>query len=213
MSILNLPTTTSVNRIVPKSAFDKHTTAKRKKEFSEKVEKMRWMNKLSFATINLPAYDIKEVQVFEVQLKRKADVSAILDIIDRAIPYSIIFVVIHDDEFFLSASQKHPHPLDENISAIDWTFKTDWLQIGASQIQLILKESIDFVFTDFCKRISGNDKTKISLAEIISRNKRIRELEKRKRQLEQKLASCKQFNQKLDIHKELSLLNKELSEI
>lgn len=200
--MFKLPITTSVNRVIPKNSFDKFLTTKGKKELSDKVEKIRWMHKLSFDTTNLPSVEIKEVQIFEVVLKTKDNIFRILDTIDKSIPYPIIFVVIHDNEVMLSASQKHSHPTQENISVIDWTFSSNWLRKGEIGIQLNLRESIDFVFADVCSQLATTS-SKIPLEELIALEKEKKSLERNIDLLKSKLSTCRQFNQKLELNKQL----------
>lgn len=42
MDFFSLPPFTYVNRAIPKNAFDPYTGTKEKKEFVEKVDKIRW---------------------------------------------------------------------------------------------------------------------------------------------------------------------------
>ena len=42
-----LPPTSEVNKIIPKNAFDIFTNSKEKKQFSEFVNKMIWLNNIN----------------------------------------------------------------------------------------------------------------------------------------------------------------------
>ena len=61
--IFQLPNTTTVNRSIPKNAFDKFTTSKQKKAISENIDKIKWLNKLAPETINLQANEVKQYQL------------------------------------------------------------------------------------------------------------------------------------------------------
>ena len=122
MKIFDLPDKVKVNKVVPKNAFDSFTNSKQKQLFTDLIKRITWEYKLSEATTNLPAKEIKEIQVFYVELKQKLEVKGILDIIDKAIPYPIIFLVNWNNEFYFTTSTKHAHPINDNISVIDWTF-------------------------------------------------------------------------------------------
>lgn len=63
MEIFDLPIKTKVEKTIPKNAFDRYTSAKKKKMFTDLVEKIRWVNKLSKETLNLIGTDIKEIQM------------------------------------------------------------------------------------------------------------------------------------------------------
>ncbi len=92
MEIFDLPDKVKVNKVVPKNAFDSFINSKQKQLFTDLIKRITWEYKLSEATTNLPAKEIKEIQVFYVELKEKQEVKGILDIIDKAIPYPIIFL-------------------------------------------------------------------------------------------------------------------------
>lgn len=128
MEFFDLPDKVKVNRYVPKNAFDSFTNSNQKQLFTDLIKRITWSSKLSEKTTNLPAKEIKEIQIFYVELKRKEKIQRILDIIDKSIPYHIIFLVNYEEEHYFSTCTKHPHPGNENVSIIDWTFSTDWME-------------------------------------------------------------------------------------
>ena len=93
MSFFNLPKQTQVNKSIPKKTFDSYINSKQKKLFIDIIDKIKWTNKLSTETINLEGKEISEIQVFEIILRRKEDIEKLLEIIDKSIPYHIIFVL------------------------------------------------------------------------------------------------------------------------
>src|SRR5690554_2316255 len=110
MDFFNLPTRSKVGRVVPKNSFDEYTNTKQKKLFTDAIQRITWTHKLSSDTINLDAKDIEEIQIFKVELKEQLDILKILDIINKAIPYHIVFWVGFKDVAYISTSAKHPHP-------------------------------------------------------------------------------------------------------
>jgi len=199
--VFDLPKYTIVDKSIPKNAFDNYTNTKQKKLFSEYVNSIRWTNKLSSSTIKLPSKDIEEIQIFNISLKKKGDISSILDIIDRSIPYHVIFVINFNGEILLSVAKKHSHPKNENNSIIDWVFQSDWIISNEFSYKLDLKESIDAIFSDICNQLSGNnDKT---INELVESNLKKESLEKKIKQIKQQIKSCKQFNKKVELNLEL----------
>jgi hypothetical protein len=114
MQIFELPKHTNVNKVIPKNSFDKHTNTKQKKLFIDVVERIKWLYKLSKESINLAGKDILEIQIFEIELRKKEKIEVLLDLIDKSIPYHIIFILRFKGEFSLSVSQKHPHATNDN---------------------------------------------------------------------------------------------------
>jgi len=214
MDYFKLPQTTKVQKVVPKNSFDPYANTKQKKLFTDKVSKITWTNKLSQKTINLESREIKEIQVFRIELKVKDDISAILEIIDKAIPYHIIFVVSHKEFIYLSASLKHPHPAKEDNSVIDWTFKSDWFESTKDLFRINLKSNLDFVLEDFCNQISGLTLTnKLPLNLLVERSQQIDSLKKDIRSLEVQILKAGQFNQKVHWNVELQAKRNELEKL
>lgn len=213
MKIFELPQSTIVNRAIPKNSFDKFTNTKQKKRLSEIVDKIRWANKISLDTVNLGGKDIAEIQLFDIRLKKKEDIGDILAIIDRAIPYHLIFVISFEDNLKYSASQKHPHPVNEDNTVIDWTFTSNWITADGNSYQLNLKQSLDFVFGDFCKQLSGRQTEKLSLAQLVSKEQKISELHKSIATLESAIKGARQFNKKVELNIELQKQVKKLKSL
>ena len=211
MSYFELPKSTIVNRFIPKNAFDDYTNSSQKKKFTDTIDKITWLNKLSKDTINLDGSDVKEIQIFEIKLKSKEIIQALLNIIDKSIPYHIIFVVSFGEETYLSTSKKHNHINNESTAVIDWNFISEWQSNKTKKVTINLKESIDFIFTDFCSQISGY-KSK-SIYEIIEIDKATSKLKKQIEELELQIKREKQFNLKVEMNQNLKDLKKYYKEL
>jgi len=211
MSYFELPKTTFVNRFIPKNAFDEYTNSSQKKRFSDKIEKITWLNKLSKETINLDGSEVNEIQIFEIKLKVKENILQLLNIIDKAIPYHIIFVLKFGEETYLSTSKKHNHINNENTAVIDWNFYSEWHSISNKRVSLQLKESIDFIYTNFCSQISGFQSKNIK--EIIENDSVKTKLKRQIEDLEIKIKKEKQFNLKVELNEKLKNLKKEFKTI
>lgn len=213
MELFQLPISTRVQKIIPKNAFDQHTSAKEKKLISEKVQRITWLNKISSETTNLPFTDIQEIQIFTVELKVKEVISPILNLIDKAIPYHIIFVVQADGEFYLSTSVKHEHPTKKDTSVIDWTFTTSWTdETKEEEYTLTLKKSIDAVYEDFCLRLRGEKGGDCTIRDVIEFDRKSEALKKEIRKIKASIESAKQFKYKVELNLLLQAKEKELEE-
>ena len=210
MDYFSLPTNTIVQRVVPKNSFDSYTNSKQKEAFTKDIAKIIWSNKLSVETINLAGKDISEIQIFRIELKEKKDITALLNVIDKAIPYHIIFIIEFEGSVYVSTSSKHASPLNDDKSVIDWTFKSEWHSKREKPYTLELKRDLDFIFYDFCQQLSlkSNSKNK-TINDLVQYNVQISELTKEIEQTRRNTSSCKQFNKKV----ELNLKLKQLEEI
>ena len=211
MEFFDLPDKVKVNRVVPKNAFDSFTNSKQKQMFTDLIKRITWSYKLSETTTNLPAKEVKEIQIFFVELKQKEKVQALLDIIDKSIPYPIIFLVNYEGNYYFSTSTKHPHPVYENISVIDWTFNSEWMQEEEMKsYSLTLKKSLDNVYEGFCYRLAGENNSS-SLADLVEHQEKQATLEAAIDQLQKKMKSSKtQFKDKVELNQELNKKKKEL---
>ncbi len=214
MDFFNLPSRTKVGRVVPKNVFDKYTNLKQKKLFKDCIKRILWTHKLSENTVNLDAMYIQEIQIFKVELKQKSDISKILEIINKSIPYHIVFWVEENQEAYISIASKHPHPTNEDISVIDWTFTSDWFNKNANNYSINLKGSLDAVFKDLCVQLTGKPSLeKKSMAAILKNQQEIDRLEKEISKLQSAISSCKQFNKTVELNLQIMALKNELSKI
>jgi hypothetical protein len=203
MDFFELPSRTNVGRVIPKNAFDEYTNTKEKRLFIDLVKRITWTHKLSSDTVNLDTKDIQEIQIFKIELKEQSEVLKILNIIDKAIPYHIIFWVTFKDEAYVSASSKHPHPVKEGTSVIDWTFASDWYSISSIPYAIKLVGSLDAVFKNLCVQLTGQpDLSKKSMSQIVNKQVEVDSLMKEIKKLKLKMAKS-QFNKKVELNLEL----------
>lgn len=211
MEFFDLPYNTIIKRFVAKSLFDSVTNTKQKAMFTNDIAKIMWCNTLSSETTNLPHNEIEEIQIFSIELKEKKEIKSILEIIDKTIPYHIIFIVSFADEVYLSASAKHPSPLNDNKSVIDWTYTSPWFKKTENTYSIKLKKDIDTVFFDFCRQLSPQSNSSIkNIADLTAYNSRVSALSKEIEQLKKKIFSCSQFNKKVELNLKLKELEQEL---
>lgn len=215
MDYFKLPKQTKVNRVVPKNAFDNYTNTKQKRGFVEKILRITWTHKLSADTINLAGADIQELQLFKVELKKLETIAPLLEIIDKAIPYPIIFWVQYGQQVYFSTAVKHLHPTKDNTAVIDWTFTTDWLDVAkATPYSLNLAKSLDAIHKDFCLQISDNLALKSqSLAAIVEHQQAIHTLEKELKRLKSAIKSSTHFKEKVALNMRVGEKEVELAQV
>ncbi|MBS0645198.1 MAG: DUF4391 domain-containing protein [Verrucomicrobia bacterium] len=213
MAAFDLPSRTIVNKVIPKNAFDSFTTSKQKKRFTDLLERIRWVNKLSAETINLTGKDIKEIQVFEIELKVQEDISDLIDIINKAIPYPIIFYISFQDKAYLCASKKHPHPVNENVSVVDWTFASKWKTKSKINYELNLKQNLDFIYHDFCLQLSSKYFKTNSIEDLVALEQKRTELNRKILNTKASISRSKQYNKKVELNIELQKLEVDLKKL
>ncbi len=212
MELLKLPINTQVNRVIPKNTFDSYTNTRQKKLFTDKVLRIAWTHKLSKQTTNLPSKEIKEIQVFRIELKTCEAIPQILSIIDKAIPYPIIFIIHYEEKVYCATSIKHPHPTNENNAVVDWTFTSDWMEATKFSLKLNLKGSIEEAHKDFCLQLSGReDLKKKSMDQIVKFHQEKHALELEIEKLKQQISRSRRFKEKVELNLKLKEKEKELN--
>ena len=212
MEEFNLPYTTIVNKVIPKNSFDAYTTSKQKKLLADLVQRITWTHKLSTETINLFGKGVKEIQIFKIELKSQEKIDSILLAIEKAIPYAIIFVIIADQQMYISTSVKHAHPVNEDNAVIDWTFRSEWGPIDENKYNLSLKKSLDAAYLSICVQLSDSTGMgKKSIQELVEFSTLVDDLTKNVNKLKVAITGCKQFNQKVKLNVELIALENQLS--
>jgi hypothetical protein len=96
---LNLPKEALVNEFIAKSKFyeKSHINTKLQKEFVNSILKITWKYKLAESTIGLAKTDtVTEIQIFEVELKKMVLPLRVLKIIDKSIPYQILYRFLYN---------------------------------------------------------------------------------------------------------------------
>lgn len=211
MELFNLPYNTIIQRFVAKSHFDSVTNTKQKAMFTNDIAKIIWCNTISTETTNLPYKEIEEIQIFRIELKDQKEIKSILEIIDKTIPYHIIFIVSFREEIYLSASAKHPSPINDNKSVIDWTYTSTWFIEAENTYCINLKKDIDTIFFDFCQQLSQKSNISIkNIADLTAYNARFASLTKEIELLKKRISTCSQFNKKVELNLNLKQLEKEL---
>ncbi len=151
--MINLPTSTMVNRFIPKEKFYAKTNinTKLRQLFTDEIEKITWSNKISPETLNITASEYIELQVFQIILKG-ADVSlSLLKHIDTFIPYPILFILKRSDATKAVISFKEPTTSKNILMKVNSYYDTGWKQ----HIQLELKgRSVDEIYKNYLHQIA-----------------------------------------------------------
>lgn len=204
--MFKLPTSTEIKKIIPKNTFENYISNKQKKEFSTYISKITWVNKLSFETINLQGKEIEEIQIFTIELKEKCNIKKLLDIIDKSIPYTIIFLITYNEEFYVSTSPKHSNPNNPNHAVIDYNFNTEWASKLDFQLIINLKNSLDWIYKDFCEQFKSTKKHTKTINQLVEAHKGIDEVNKEIKKLKIEIEKSKQFNKKVQLNIKLKEL-------
>jgi hypothetical protein len=217
--MLGLPKSTEFNKRIPKQKFYENATVSPalKKAFSEQIEAVYWRNKIAPTTINIaPGNSVKEVEVIEIMLKQQTLDKSVLELIDKAIPHHILFVLSFEDKYQAWVCYKEAVGKGDNISfKVNSYYYTERM----SQDRLRLKIDgldMDTIYASLVRQIAGdvlqtnnNESLKIS----VERAEKIKQLEKQIAALKTKIHREKQLNRQMEMNGQLKKLKKELEEL
>jgi hypothetical protein len=211
------PKQAELNRLVPKNKIYAHTQpSKRIKElFVAQVGEIIWKYKLSPETINLPMRNgINEIQVFEITLKTPDLDEAVLQSMDKAIPFPLLFQVIHDECVRFAASYKRPSEADSSKWVIEASFQTEPQPVNAERPPIPVAVDLAGLYEQIVRRhIPLPPRAGESIREHIARFTAIAAKEKERRQLEARFDKENQFNRKVELNAALRSLSQELESL
>ena len=212
--MFSYPKQAEFNRIVPKTKIYAHTrVSKRLKElFVAQVEEILWKYKLSSETVNLPARNgINEIQVFEIALKTPDLDEDVLQVIDKAIPFPLVFQLTHGGQIRFAASYKRPSEADASKWVIEASFQTQPQPVDQVRPPLPVALDLASLYEQIIRRhIPLPPRLEESIAEHVARFNELVVKKKALRQLETTLAQEKQFNRKVELNAALRSVSQEL---
>lgn len=216
--MLGLPKTTEFNRRIPKQKFYENlsVTAALKRTFIDQIKAVYWRNKIAASTTNLAAGEtVTEIEVIEIQLTAPLLDESVLKLIDREIPYHILFLLEYEGKFQAWTAYKESAASGNGAFKVGTYYHTDW----HPEQELPLKMdglNTDTVYENFVRQIAGDalrPESAESLKESVERDARRKELQKRIAALQAKIHNEKQLNKQVRLNTELKKLIKKLEEI
>lgn len=211
--MVQLPASTEFKRRIPKQTFyAKLTLAPEvKRAFAEQISTITWSNKISPETINLaPSETVQEIQVFTIRLNQATLDARILTLIDKQIPYHIVFVLEYSNRQQVWVCYKEASLAGSNAFQVGAYYHTDW--VDASELSLRVEGlSMEAAYEGFVRQVAGERLAGGGrLKEDVERAKKRQQLEKQIATLEKRIANEKQFNRQVEMNGELKDYMKEL---
>lgn len=208
------PKQAQVNRVVPKAKIYAHSKVSKRIRavFVAQVDEILWKYKLSPETINLPARNgIQEIQVFEIVLKTPDMDQAVLQAIDKAIPFPLVFLLTYSEQVRFAASYRRPNEADASKWVIESLFITPFQPLSLILPPMPVALDLASLYERIVRsHISPPPRASEGIAEYVVRFNTLEAKQKTRQQLEKRLAQEKQFNRKVELNAELRLLSQEV---
>ena len=102
--MITFPKSTNIVKNIPKTSFYEKAemTPTVRKKFVDFITSIYLVNKLSKDTINIkPTKNVEEIFIFQIKLKDIKylnKIEDVLSVIDKSVPYPILFILIVDDQ-------------------------------------------------------------------------------------------------------------------
>jgi hypothetical protein len=220
-ALISYPKQAAFGRTLPKNKIYEHSGANRRLKdlFVEQVEQVVWQYKLAPETINLPAKPgVPEIQVFTIQLKTPELHQDVLCCIDGAVPFPILFELIHGQGeegcTQVIAAYKRPNAADANRWVRSDYYTTEWLPARSERAAMPLALDLATLYEQILRRlIPLPTRPQESLAELVARVELVAAKRREVEKAASKLAKEKQFNRKVAINATLRTLNTELEQL
>lgn len=201
----DFPQKTFFNKPIPKAKFYEMLpiTQAVRNYFVNEIATIVWRNKLSAETLNVqPGNRVQEIQVMEITLKGNKLNDSVLKVIDKNIPYQLLFILKNSEQYQLCMGYK-----ETETASVKEYFKTQWQSFADLPLQisgLTLDEVCDNFIRQINTRLTVADAMplKDALADDAMRQK----IEKQIAALEKKMKAEKQPKRKFELHEEIQRL-------
>jgi len=183
-------------------------------QFVKEIDTIYWRYKLAQETLNVSkGKDVTEIEVLEIKLKEQCISRDIIELIDRGLPYHIVFILRYQDLGQIWISYKTSSRSRKDRFKIDTYYTTEWM-LYEDLILEINGLDLDKIYENFIIQVAG-DRLQIESEEdikvAIDRAKEKEKLERAIRILENKIRNEKQFNLQVKLMGELRKLKNTLN--
>lgn len=213
-NILNFPSTTIVNKLVPKNAFYGRSSDSSLREFlTREFESIVWLYKLAPATLNVEDGEyVHEIDVFYCRMKEDKYSLKTFSKMDELMPRHTIFIIEYDGKFDLLMHHKEMSVVhgEQKWKCGIGELKRD-VQIESNTLN-IQGQSMDAVYNGLLSQISGlSASTKEEYKEQVDVRKQIESIQKQIMSLQKRIKTEKQFNRQMELNTEVRQLRKEMT--
>ena len=234
MSLYDWPRATAFGRMVPKKKIYEHVGANTalKDLFMREVDQIVWSHKLAPETVNLEATkQVTEIQVFRIAARSVILDGQVLRSIDRAIPFPLVFEVVHSSMVRVVATYKRLSEVDNTRRVVGDYFEGDWYPESVSRVPLPVALNMGALYErllvplvegQMARMAPGKEETmkdppspsgskeQVSLEERIVQADAIRTKVREADMIKARLEREKQFNKRVAINAELRTVRQEL---
>lgn len=211
------PSSTRKDIRLPKESFYTHATLTPaiKRAMVDDIEQIVWSHTLTAETLNVNASDkVRQIDVLTVTLKKRECNEKIFEVIEKAIPRHILFLLRFKNECRLLIHFKEAYENVKGKFRIVELYTTDWQPEEEVSLS-ITGLDLERIYHNFVYQIAGNKLTKEpgrELGKAVEQHQEAEKIRNRIARLEDKMRKEVQFNLQLQLSAEIKALKKQLSD-
>ena len=210
--MIQFPKSTVFGRRVPKELFYKNLDVKPeiKRLFIDQIKRITWANKLSPETMNLaPGETVQEIEVFHILLMGNELDDRVLTLMDRGIPYHLLFVLERPDEKErLSIAYKEKTTKKDAAFQLKECYHTAWMMHEDLSLNLTAL-NMDVLYESFVRQIAGDAlqaQNNESLQESVERQQEREKIQKQIKKLQAQMRREKRLAKQMELRREIARL-------
>lgn len=152
--------------------------------------------------------NVQEIEIITIHLKLQSISMNVIEAIDREIPYHILFLMRYKDLVQAWISFKESSKSKADKFRVEHYFQSDW--VNQDELKLEFKAlDLDQLYQNLIQQVAGSKlaiETASDLKEAVTFALEKEKLEKKIKQLENKVAGERQFNRQVELMSELRKL-------
>jgi len=215
--MIQFPSSTRKDIRLPKESFYTHATLTPaiKRAMVDDIEQIVWSHTFTAETLNVNASDkVRQIDVLTVTLKKRECNEKIFEVIEKAIPRHILFIIRFKSEYRMLIHYKEAYENVKGKYRIVESFTTEWQP--EEEVSLSISGlDLERIYHNFVYQIAGNKLTKEPGRELgiaVERHQEAEKIRKKIARLEDQLSKEVQFNLQLQLSVEIKNLKKKLGD-
>jgi len=214
--MLGLPKSTEYNKRIPKTQFYRNLNLpnKVKQQFVDEIDTIIWQNKISPDTMAVSVgEEVTEIEAIEIRLRRKGISKNILEIMDRDIPYHIVFVLTFNGEIQVAIGYKEKSQKKDSKYRVERYYFSEWA--STDEFVLELKGlNLDRIYENLLRRFIPKERPQVrDLRETIVLQKEIEKQAALCESIQKGMKNESQFNLQVELNRKLREEKAKLNEL
>ena len=215
-----LPSSTLVNRVVPKKTFidQQGANTRMKDHFTNDIIKVEWLAKLAPTTLNVAdGKEVHEIAIFLVPIKDDDCPNDIFAFIDSMMPRHTLFILCKGEQVCMHLNYKEwieSSGKSEKAFRITKSYRSPWITNSSLALK-IDGLTMDAIYENLVRQVAGEQITAQSndLRSDVEKSAEREALLKQIEALKKKLATEKQPQKKFALHKMINDLKRKIEVI